>query len=153
MDAGAAGSHLSRGSIAAELLPICARYHSVLDAARLKQFFAVRNLRDVVGLKPEVFPGYSAPFIRRSPEHADGDQGNEAVMSLLGLLPHWTKDTKAHQVNVQRPQRDGGDEARVPGCLAACPALYRAGRSDLGTGLAQRPMPADAHQAAQRLMK
>jgi putative SOS response-associated peptidase YedK len=73
---------------------MCARYHSVLDAARLKQFFAVRNLRDVVGLKPEVFPGYSAPFIRRSPEDVDGDQGNEAVMGLFGLLPHWAKDTK-----------------------------------------------------------
>jgi hypothetical protein len=33
---------------------MCARYHSVLDAARRKHFFAVRNVRDVVGLKPEV---------------------------------------------------------------------------------------------------
>jgi putative SOS response-associated peptidase YedK len=72
---------------------MCARYHSVLDAARLKQFFAVRNLRDVVGLKPEVFPGYGAPFIRTSPA-GDGDGGHQALTGVFGLLPHWAKDTK-----------------------------------------------------------
>jgi hypothetical protein len=47
---------------------MCARYHSVLDASRLKQFFSVQGLRDLIP-KPEVFPGLSAPFIRRPREH------------------------------------------------------------------------------------
>ena len=38
---------------------MCARYHSVLDAARLKQFFKSRIARDIADLKPDVFPGYS----------------------------------------------------------------------------------------------
>jgi putative SOS response-associated peptidase YedK len=72
---------------------MCARYDSVLDAARLKQFFAVRNLRDVMDLKPEIFPGYSAPFIRTEPA-GEGHGAFEAVIGVFGLLPHWAKDTK-----------------------------------------------------------
>jgi hypothetical protein len=63
----------------------------VLDAARLKQFFAERNLRDVVGLKPEVFPGYSGPFIRRASAAADGDSGRDALIGLFRLCWHGRK--------------------------------------------------------------
>ena len=76
---------------------MCARYHSVLDAARLKQFFKSRIARDIADLKPDVFPGYSAPFIRRPPERQSGDDAvpdREALVGLFGLLPHWAKDEK-----------------------------------------------------------
>lgn len=76
---------------------MCARYHSVLDAARLKQFFKSRIARDIADIKPDVFPGYSAPFIRRPPERESGDDAvpdREALVGLFGLLPHWAKDEK-----------------------------------------------------------
>lgn len=76
---------------------MCARYHSVLDAARLKQFFGIRGLRDVVGAA-EVFPGTSAPFIRRPREYGSGGDDavadREVLMGRFGLLPHWAKDEK-----------------------------------------------------------
>ena len=76
---------------------MCARYHSVLDAARLKQFFKSRIARDIADLKADVFPGYSAPFIRRPPERESGDDAvpeREVLVGLFGLLPHWAKDEK-----------------------------------------------------------
>ena len=76
---------------------MCARYHSVLDAARLKQFFKSRIARDIADLKADVFPGYSAPFIRTPPERESGDDAvpdREALVGLFGLLPHWAKDEK-----------------------------------------------------------
>jgi putative SOS response-associated peptidase YedK len=75
---------------------MCARYHSVLDASRLKQFFKVQGLRDLV-VKPEVFPGLSAPFIRRPRESGSGDDAvpdRELLVGRFGLLPHWAKDEK-----------------------------------------------------------
>ncbi len=48
-------------------------------------------------LKPEAYPGYKAPFIRRPPELSSGDEAvpqREAVVGLFGLLPLWAKDTK-----------------------------------------------------------
>lgn len=76
---------------------MCARYHSVLDAARLKQFFKSRIACDIAGPKPDVFPGYRAPFIRKPPEREGGDDAVpdcEALVGLFGLLPHWAKDEK-----------------------------------------------------------
>jgi putative SOS response-associated peptidase YedK len=75
---------------------MCARYDSVLDAARLKQFFNVRGLRDLVGPR-EVFPGSLAPFIRRPAEYGRGDDAvpaREILTGHFGLLPHWAKDHK-----------------------------------------------------------
>jgi putative SOS response-associated peptidase YedK len=75
---------------------MCARYDSVLDAARLKQFFNVRGLRDLVGPR-EVFPGSLAPLIRRPTEYACGDEAvpsREILTGHFGLLPHWAKDHK-----------------------------------------------------------
>lgn len=76
---------------------MCARYHSVLDAARLQQYFRSGFARDIADLKPEVFPGYSAPFIRRPREWESGDEAvpaREVSVGVFGLLPHWAKDTK-----------------------------------------------------------
>lgn len=79
------------------MLGMCARYHSVLDAARLQQFFRLRSLRDLAGARQDVFPGYAAPFIRRPREWDSGDEAvpdREALVGLFGLLPHWAKDQK-----------------------------------------------------------
>jgi hypothetical protein len=76
---------------------MCARYHSVLGAARLKQFFKLNGLNDILAAKDEVFPGYAAPLIGRPPERGSGDDAvpdREVVMGLFGLLPHWAKDRK-----------------------------------------------------------
>jgi putative SOS response-associated peptidase YedK len=76
---------------------MCARYHSVLDAARLQQFFRVRGLADIMAAQPEVFPGGAAPFIRRPREFSSGDDAvpeREAVLGVFGLLPYWAKDEK-----------------------------------------------------------
>jgi putative SOS response-associated peptidase YedK len=75
---------------------MCARYHSVLNASRLQQFFRVRGLRDF-NQKAEVFPGLSAPFIRRPREYGSGDEAvhdHEVLVGRFGLLPHWAKDDK-----------------------------------------------------------
>lgn len=76
---------------------MCARYHSVLDASRLKQFFKIQGLKDFAAPKPEVFPGYAAPFIRRPREYGGGDDAipeREVLLGRFGLLPHWARDEK-----------------------------------------------------------
>lgn len=73
---------------------MCARYHSVLDASRLQQFFKIRGLSELAAANSEVFPGQCAPLVRRTRLEAEGDHGCEAVIGLFGLLPHWAKDTK-----------------------------------------------------------
>jgi putative SOS response-associated peptidase YedK len=73
---------------------MCARYHSVLDASRLKQFFRISGLTDLALGRSEVFPGQPAPVLRgRAAADASGEQ-IEAVVGLFGLLPHWAKDTQ-----------------------------------------------------------
>lgn len=81
-------------SLYGKINAMCARYHSVLDASRLKQFFRIRGLSDMTAVKSEVFPGQVAPLIRRAPPGADDDHGREALTGLFGLLPHWAKDSK-----------------------------------------------------------
>jgi putative SOS response-associated peptidase YedK len=75
---------------------MCARYDSVLNASRLQQFFRVRGLREFTQ-KSEVFPGLSAPFIRRPKEYGIGDEAvpnREVLVGRFGLLPHWAKNEK-----------------------------------------------------------
>jgi hypothetical protein len=52
---------------------MCARYDSVLNASRLQQFFRMKGLRDFAH-RSEIFPGLSAPFIRRPREYGSGDE-------------------------------------------------------------------------------
>jgi putative SOS response-associated peptidase YedK len=76
---------------------VCARYHSVLDASRLKQFFKVAIDVGLPTFKLDVFPGLQAPFIRRPRERDSGDEAvpdREALAGVFGLLPHWAKDQK-----------------------------------------------------------
>lgn len=78
---------------------MCSRY-APTNAALLAQHFMVdswRNKPAEGALKPEAYPGYLAPFIRRPPERASGDEavpGREAAVGVFGLLPHWAKDAK-----------------------------------------------------------
>jgi putative SOS response-associated peptidase YedK len=105
---------------------MCARHHSVRYAAGLKQFFALRNLRDVIGLKPEVFPGYSAPFVGRSPEDVNGDHANGAVIGLFGLLPHWAKDIKLTKSTYNARSETVAVKRTFRDAWRACQALHRA---------------------------
>jgi putative SOS response-associated peptidase YedK len=74
---------------------MCARYHSVLDASRLKQFFKIKGIADLAQDKSEVFPGQMASFVRAG-AGGDGQDGSQAevLIGVFGLLPHWTKDSK-----------------------------------------------------------
>lgn len=76
---------------------MCARYHSVLDAARLREFF--RAIRDsgLDVLDRDVFPGRFAPIVRRPPELESGDEAvpeREAVVARFGLIPFWATDMR-----------------------------------------------------------
>lgn len=74
---------------------MCSRYKPVLTPVKLQTYFGVSDLYE--GLKPELWPGYIGPFIRKH-EHADvGDEAvpfRELMVGSFGMIPHWAKDTK-----------------------------------------------------------
>lgn len=76
----------------------CSRYQSVRMDADLRQYFGASLGPTTAGteLKKDVFPGYTAPFIRRPREWGSGDDAvpaREVVVGVFGL-PHWAKDAK-----------------------------------------------------------
>lgn len=75
---------------------MCSRYEPVLNHVRLKEHFEVTGTLDI-SMKPELWPGYIGPFIRKH-EFADvGDQAvpfHELMVGSFGMIPHWAKDTK-----------------------------------------------------------
>ncbi|MDB5975128.1 MAG: hypothetical protein JWR07_1888 [Nevskia sp.] len=76
---------------------MCSRYQSVRLDDDLKRFYKAVSTGLPPDLKPDVFPGYGAPFIRRPREWGSGDEAvpaREARLGTFGLLPHWAKDTK-----------------------------------------------------------
>lgn len=77
---------------------MCSRYRPTDEAVLAQHFMATWRHAPAQGeLKPEAYPGYKAPFIRRPPELSSGDEAvpmREAVVGLFGLLPFWAKDTK-----------------------------------------------------------
>lgn len=70
---------------------MCSNYDAVVDAERLRLHFGV-TLPAGTQLRPDVWPIYKAPFVRRHP-HADvGDDAvppREALVGLFGMVPHW----------------------------------------------------------------
>ena len=77
---------------------MCSRFQSVRLDSDLRTFFQAQwRQPPAEPLKQDVFPGYSAPFVRRPRELPSGDEAvppREAVVGSFGLLPHWAKDTK-----------------------------------------------------------
>lgn len=74
---------------------MCSHYQAIKERERYRRHFGVESPDDLS--KFDVWPGYSASFIRRYP-HADvGDEAvphREALPGLFGLVPHWSLDTK-----------------------------------------------------------
>lgn len=74
---------------------MCSRYKPVLNPIKLETHFGVRGIDH--GLRPELWPGYIGPFIRKH-EHADvGDVAvpiHELMTGSFGMIPHWAKDAK-----------------------------------------------------------
>lgn len=74
---------------------MCSHYQALKERDRYIRHFGVEPPQDPG--KFDVWPGYSASFIRRHP-HADvGDEAvpeREALTGLFGLVPHWAQDTK-----------------------------------------------------------
>lgn len=74
---------------------MCSRYRPVTDPVKLRNHFSVTDAP--IGLKPELWPGYIGPFIRKH-EHAEvGDEAvpfRELIIGSFGLIPHWSKDEK-----------------------------------------------------------
>lgn len=74
---------------------MCAHYESVYGKARLKAHFGVDLPSELA--RRDVWPGYPSTFIRRNPYADVGDSAlteREALLGSLGLIPHWSKDTK-----------------------------------------------------------
>ena len=68
---------------------MCSNYDPVTHPDRLRMYFGVEA---PAGIRPQVWPTYLAPFIRRHP-HADvGDDAvpqREALAGMFGMIPHW----------------------------------------------------------------
>ena len=77
---------------------MCSRFQSVRLDSDLRRFFQAQwRQPPAEEFKQDVFPGYTAPFVRRPPELSSGDEAvpaREAVVGSFGLLPHWAKDAK-----------------------------------------------------------
>lgn len=114
---------------------MCARFRSARDEADLRGYFASKwRGTPPADLKAEVFPGYSAPFIRRPPELESGDDAvpsREIVAGRFGLLPHWAKDEKlckstynarSETVATKPAFRDAWRQARH--CIIPAEAFY-----------------------------
>ena len=113
---------------------MCARYHSVLDAARLREFF--RAIRDsgLDVLDRDVFPGRFAPIVRRPPELESGDEAvpeREAVVARFGLIPFWATDmrkvkltynARSETVATARPFQAAWKKAQH--CIVPAEAIY-----------------------------
>jgi putative SOS response-associated peptidase YedK len=77
--------------------PMCSKYQSVRLDDDLRHFFRAMPTAMPLDLKKDVFPGYTAPFIRRPRERDSGDEAvpeREAVVGRFGLIPHYNKEEK-----------------------------------------------------------
>ena len=74
---------------------MCSHYQAVKEPERYRRHFGVEPPQDPG--KFDVWPGYSASFIRLHPHAGVGDEAvpqREALTGLFGLVPHWAQDTK-----------------------------------------------------------
>lgn len=74
---------------------MCSHYQAIKAREQYFRHFGIYP-PDESG-KFDVWPGYSAPFIRRPRESDSGDDAVaplEVLIGQFGLLPHWAKDDK-----------------------------------------------------------
>ena len=72
---------------------MCSHYQAVRDLELYRRRFHVYPPADPG--KSDVWPGYLAPAIRRSPHLDAGDEAvppMESFLGRFGLVPHWAKD-------------------------------------------------------------
>ncbi|WP_066260801.1 SOS response-associated peptidase [Hydrogenophaga flava] len=70
---------------------MCSNYDACTNTERLRLHFGV-SLPPGTNLRTDVWPTYSAPFVRRHPNADAGDDAvppREALQGLFGLVPHW----------------------------------------------------------------
>lgn len=70
---------------------MCSNYDACTNTERLRLHFGV-TLPPGTNLRTDVWPTYSAPFVRRHPNADVGDDAvppREALQGLFGLVPHW----------------------------------------------------------------
>lgn len=75
---------------------MCSRYEPVLQRVKLSTHFGVDE-PPPFDLRPELWPGYIGPFIRKHEFATVGDEAvpfRELMVGSFGLIPHWAKDTK-----------------------------------------------------------
>jgi putative SOS response-associated peptidase YedK len=76
---------------------MCSHFQAIKKRERYLKHFGVEPPVDMG--KHDVWPCYSATFIRRPKEADEGDEGDEAVPEkeslpgLFGLIPHWATET------------------------------------------------------------
>lgn len=73
---------------------MCSHYQAIKERERYFRHFGVEPPNEIG--KYDVWPGYTATFIRRPTEADVGDEavpGREAMPGLFGLIPHWSTDT------------------------------------------------------------
>ncbi len=75
---------------------MCAHYQSIQEHERYRRQFGVEPPPELANPgKCDVWPGYSASFIRHHPHADTGDDAvplREALPGLFGLIPHWSRD-------------------------------------------------------------
>ena len=74
---------------------MCSHYEGVRDREKFRRHFRAEPPHDMG--KHDVWPGYSACFIRRHEHVAVGDEAvpeRETLVGLFGMVPHWSQDTK-----------------------------------------------------------
>lgn len=74
---------------------MCSHYEPVINKRHLAANFNVADLEE--GLKPELWPGYMGPFIRKHEFAEVGDDAvpfRELMVGSFGLIPHWSRDDK-----------------------------------------------------------
>ena len=111
---------------------MCSRYEAPLRQLLQSKFptAAVPGAWD----KPEIWPGYAAPFIRRPPERDSGDEAVpelEVLVGNFGLIPGWAKDdtigrrtynARSETVAEKPAFRDAWRQARH--CIIPAVAIY-----------------------------
>lgn len=102
-------------------------YCTVKDAETLQRSFGVSAPMGT--WKPEVYPGYKAPIIRR--QHGGEPCQREAIIARFSLLPWWTKSEKltfstmsARTVTISTAASCKGPAKRRQSCIVPAECFY-----------------------------